>query len=84
MKDFFLTSLIASIVLTLVLNLLPMLFPNVAAKAERKIVEKMQETHKDRIDPNTSNVRVFFPWKVMLVISILLTIAVNVIGGIAR
>jgi len=84
MKEFLLTSLIASVVLTLALNILPMLFPNAAAKAERKIVEKMQETHKNRIDPSTPKVRVFFPWKAMLALSILLTIAVNVIGIIAR
>jgi len=84
MKDFLLISLIASIVLTLALNLLPMLFPNAAAKAERKIVEKMQETHNDRMDPNTPKVRVFFPWKAMLIMSIFLTIAVNMIGVIAR
>jgi len=84
MKDFLLTSLIASIVLTLALNFLPMLFPNTAAKAERKIVEKMQQTHENRIDPNTPKVRVFFPWKAMMIMSIVLTIAVNLIGMIAR
>jgi len=84
MKDFLVTSLIASVVLTLALNILPALFPKAAAKVERKIVEKMQETHKDRLDPNTPKVRVFFPWKAMLLISLILTIAVNVIGMLAR
>lgn len=84
MKNFLLTSLIASIILTLALNFLPLLFPNAAAKAESKIIETMQETHKDRIDPDTPKLRVFFPWKSMIVLSILLTIAVNVIGVIAR
>ena len=84
MKDFLITSLIASIVLTLALNLLPMLFPNAAAKAERKIVEKMQETHDNRVDPNTPKVRVFFPWKAMIIISIGLTLAVNLVGFLAR
>ena len=84
MTDFLLTSLIASIVLTLALNLLPALFPNAAAKAERKIVKKMQETHSDRLDPNTPKVRVFFPWKAMLLISLGLTLAVNLVGIFAR
>jgi len=84
MKDFLLTSLIASVVLTLALNLLPTLFPNAAAKAEHKIVEKMQQAHRDRVDPNTPKVRVFFPWKAMLLISLILTVAVNVIGILAR
>ena len=84
MNSFLLTSLIGSIVLTLALNLLPALFPNAAAKAERKIVEKMQETHKNRVDPNTPKVHVFFPWKAMLLISIGLTVAINLVGFISR
>ena len=84
MKDFLIISLIASIALTLVLNLLPMVFPNAAAKAERKIVEKMQETHDNRVNPNTPKLRVFFPWKAMILISVGLTIAVNLVGFLAR
>lgn len=84
MSNFLLISLIGSIVLTLALNLLPALFPNAAAKAERMIVEKMEKTHQDRIDPNTPKVRIFFPWKAMLIVSLLLTILVNVVGAFAR
>ena len=84
MSNFLLISLIGSIVLTLALNFLPALFPNAAAKAERKIVEKMQETHADRVDPNTPKLRVFFPWKAMLVASLFLTVLVNLIGVLAR
>lgn len=84
MKDFLLISLIGSIILTIAVNLLPALFPNAAAKAERKIIEKMQDTQSDRLDPNTPKVRVFFPWKAMLLISLILTIAVNFIGVLAR
>ena len=84
MSNFLLISLIGSIVLTLALNFLPVIFPNAAAKAERKIVEKMQETHSDRVDPNTPKVRVFFPWKAMLMGSLVLTVLVNVVGLLAR
>lgn len=84
MSNFLLTSLIGSVVLTLALNLLPALFPNAAAKAERKIVEKMQNTHKDRLNPNTPKVRVFFPWKAMLIGSLVLTVLINIIGYFAR
>ena len=84
MSNFLLISLIGSIVLTLALNFLPAMFPNAAAKAERKIVEKMQETHADRVDPNTPKLRVFFPWKAMLVASLFLTVLVNLIGVLAR
>ena len=84
MKDFLLTSLIASVILTLALNFLPVLFPKTAEKAERKIVEAVQKQHDDRVDPNTSKVRVFFPWKAMIIISLVLTILVNVVGVFAR
>lgn len=84
MSNFLLISLIGSIVLTLALNFLPALFPNAAEKAERKIVEKMQETHADRVDPNTPKLRVFFPWKTMLIASLFLTVLVNLIGILAR
>ena len=84
MKDFHLTSLIASVVLTLAINLLPALFPNAAAKAERKILEGVQKTHENRVDPNTPKIRVFFPWKTMLLISVVLTISVNLVRFISR
>lgn len=84
MQNFLLTSLIASVVLTILLNLLPMLFPKAAEKVERKIVEKMQESHSDRIDPNTPKVKVFFPWKAMVLISIGLTVLVNLVSFMAR
>ena len=84
MSNFLLISLIASVVLTLALNLLPVLFPNAAAKAERKIVETLQESHQNRGDPNTPKVRVFFPWKAMLIISLVLTVGVNLVSLVAR
>ena len=84
MSNFLLTSFIASVLLTLALNLLPALFPNAAAKAERKIVEAMQDSHQNRVDPNTPKVRVFFPWKAMLIISLVLTVGVNLISLVAR
>jgi len=84
MNSFLLTSLIGSIVLTLALNLLPALFPKAAEMAEQKILESVQKTHENRVDPNTPKVRVFFPWKAMILISVGLTVAVNLIGHFAR
>jgi len=84
MNSFLLTSLIGSVVLTLALNLLPALFPKAAEKAERKILESVQKTHENRVDPNTPKVRVFFPWKAMVLISVGLTVAVNLIGFVSR
>lgn len=84
MSNFLLTSLIGSVVLTLVLNLLPAFFPNAAAKAEDKLIEKMRHIQSDRQNPNTPKLRVFFPWKAMIVLSLFLTVLVNIAGYIAR
>jgi len=92
MSNFLIISIIGSIVLTVAVNLLPALFPNAAAKAERKILESVQKTHDesvqkthdDRANPNTPKVRVFFPWKAMLLISVVLTVAVNLVEFMAR
>ena len=80
MGQFLLWSLIGSVMLTIALNLLPALFPNAAAKAERRLLESMEAQHAKRIDPDTPRVRVFFPWKAMLIVSIGLTILINVVG----
>lgn len=84
MSNFLQISLIGSIILTVAVNLLPALFPNAAAKAEREILESVQKTHNDRTDPNTPKVLVFFPWKAMLLISVVFTLAINAVGFLAR
>lgn len=84
MTAFILTSLIASVVLTLGLNLLPALFPKTAAKAEQKLRDTIERQQTDRLNPNTPKLRVFFPWKTMLVGSLALTCLVNVIAAFAR
>ncbi len=84
MNDFITYSIIASVVLTVVLNVLPIIFPNAAAKAQRKLeanARRAIEQHEDNARPR---VKVFFPWKAMLIGSILLTLLVNLIGLLAR
>ena len=80
MGQFLLWSLIGSVVLTVALNALPALFPNAARKAEARLIRSMEAQHADRIDPSTPRVRVFFPWKAMLIGSLALTVLVNVVG----
>jgi len=84
MYDFLTISIIASIVLTLLLNLLPIFFPNTASKMQKKLEEHARsfiEQHEDNTQPK---VKVFFPWKVMLIVSIVLTILVNLIMSFAK
>ena len=86
MQDFLIFSLIGSIVLTVLLNLLPLLFPKTTRKAEQRIVEKMGETieRSERAERGEGpRVKVFFPWKWMLLASVVLTVLVNVVGWFA-
>lgn len=83
MSNFLLTSLIASIVLTVLINVLPLVFPNAAAKAQRKIEENARQAIEQHEDQDQPRVKVFFPWKTMIVISLLLTIVVNIVGMFA-
>jgi hypothetical protein len=82
--NFILTSIVASVVLTLLINFLPLLFPNAAAKAHQKIEEHARRTIEQYQDDNQPRVKVFFPWKAMLIGSIILTVLVNLIGLISR
>lgn len=84
MSQFLITSILASIVLTVALNILPILFPNAAAKAQRKIEENARRAIEQHEDDGRPRVKVFFPWKAMLVISLGLTIVVNLVGFFAR
>lgn len=83
MQDFLVISLIASVVLTILLNVLPMLFPKSSEKVERKVHEKISESLAKQEDGSQPRVRVFFPWKAMLIASLILTVVVNVVGFLA-
>ncbi|QEG21715.1 hypothetical protein [Mariniblastus fucicola] len=79
MGNFVLYSIIGSVVLTLLLNLLPMLFPNFAANTMRKLEQSARQTIDQHEDNNRPRVKVFFPWKAMLIGSVILTILVNLV-----
>jgi hypothetical protein len=72
-----LTSLIVSVVLTIVLNLVVRGFPGATDRGMRRIdgwVESQSQAQRgDR------RVHVFFPWKSMLIASLVLTVLLNVI-----
>jgi len=88
MQDFLVQSLIASVVLTVVINVLPRLMPNASRKIERNIHEKIEQAFAEdderKASGNKPKIRVYFPWKIMLVISIVLTVLVNLAGLIFR
>lgn len=72
MRGWLLTSIVLSVGLTVLLNLLPRLFPGAQARIQNKIADRMQHT-----DVDGPRVRVFFPWKFMLIASIALTVFLN-------
>ena len=84
MNNFLTYSIIGSIVLTIVMNVLPLLFPNAAAKVQRKIEENARRAIEQHEDDTQPRVKVFFPWKTMLIGSLVLTVLVNLIGFFSR
>lgn len=79
--SFIWASVVGSIVLTVVLNVVPRLFPGATRRAEQKLHDYLLDA-EDARDPATParKVKVFFPWKAMLVASIVLTLLVNFAG----
>lgn len=79
--SFIWASIVGSIVLTAVLNVVPRLFPGAARKAEQQLHDYLLDA-EDAKSPDTParKVRVFFPWKAMLIVSVVLTLLVNAAG----
>jgi hypothetical protein len=70
-------SIIASIVLTVALNVALRLFPKTARRLHERIAQRAERMAYDQ--PSGSNVRVIFPWKAMLIGSLLLTLLINAV-----
>ena len=84
MSDFILYSIIGSVVLTVILNVLPLLFPNAADKMQRKIEENARRSIEQHQNDDLPKVKVFFPWKAMLIASVVLTVVINLISFLSR
>ncbi|MEE9351594.1 MAG: hypothetical protein V3U78_04990 [Thiotrichaceae bacterium] len=84
MSNFIIYSVVASVVLTIILNVLPLLFPNAATKLQKKLEENARQAIDQHEDGARPRVKVFFPWKAMLIGSIVLTVLVNLIGFLSR
>ncbi len=83
MSNFLITSIVGSIVLTILINVLPLIFPKAADKAKRKLHETVSAQVDAAERGERGRVQVFFPWKAMLIASIVLTIFVNAVGYFA-
>jgi hypothetical protein len=75
--EWLLLSLILSVVLTVILNVGLRAFPNAGNRAARALEERAWDEGRGARDDR--RVRVYFPWKAMLVVSILLTVLLNLV-----
>ena len=73
-----LISIVASVVLTVLLNLGLRAFPGAGDRAARGLYERMPDGSTRGWEPRRE-VRVWFPWKAMLIASILLTLVLNLV-----
>ncbi len=84
MSSFLWSSIIGSIVLTVLLNAIPRLFPRQSQRAEQRLHDYLVDASEAK-DPATPQrkVKVWFPWKGMLIASVVLTVLLNVISFLA-
>ena len=73
-----LLSVVLSLVLTLALNIVVRLFPGGARRAMNWF-DDLSARHSDEPTTSQRRVRVVVPWKTMIAVSIVLTIAINVL-----
>ena len=76
--NFLVLSLVASVFLTVLLNVALWLFPDSGRRLEERIEETF-ERRADAADNDAPRVRVYFPWRLMLIVSIGLTLVLNLL-----
>jgi len=78
---FLMSSLVASIVLTVLLNVMIRVFPGTSADARARQVFGEEQARPDELPSvdEQPRVRLYFPWRQMLLWSAVLTILLNVI-----
>lgn len=79
---FLATSIVLSVVATVLLNVVPRLFPRQSQSLGRRLDERLTDM-AERTPPGEQSdgprVQVFFPWRAMLIGSVLLTVLLNVV-----
>ncbi len=83
MPSWLLLSIVLSVVLTVVLNVALRLFPDAGRRAGEAL-QRAAETPQRGEDGSGSRVRVIFPWKLMLIGSLVLTLLLNLLLRIGR
>jgi len=57
-----------------------MLFPKQARNLEQSIHKRMEEAMAEQDAEQSPRVKVFFPWRAMVIASLVLTVVRNVVG----
>jgi hypothetical protein len=71
-------SLVLSVVLTILLNVAVRVFPSASERATKGLADLAGSNVDDEAN-NSRTVRVFVPWKAMILASVILTVAINVL-----
>jgi hypothetical protein len=78
-------SIVASIVLTIGLNVAIRAFPGIGDWVHEHLARLAERSANDAgSEPDRRRVQVFFPWKAMLIVSIVLTLAINFVLVLVR
>jgi hypothetical protein len=78
-------SIIASVVLTILLNIALRVFPGMSRRMRDGFTRLAERTDEDHpYGEPRSRVRVYFPWKAMLIGSIVLTVVINIVLALSR
>jgi hypothetical protein len=78
--EWLLVSLILSLVLTLVANVALHVFPELGSRLSRWLATiTSPDDPDDRASARSSRVRVIFPWKTMIAVSIILTVLLTLL-----
>jgi hypothetical protein len=72
-------SIVASVVLTLILNVALRVFPRGGERVEEALDRAIEATKPRHAEPAGSRVRVVFPWRLVLIGSLLLTVLLNLL-----
>jgi hypothetical protein len=72
-------SIVASVALTLVLNVALRVFPGARLRLQEALRRAVERVDRPTDEPDGRGVHVVFPWKVMLVGSLVLTLLLNLI-----
>ena len=80
--DWLVGSIVLSVVLTVVLNVGLRSFPGIGDRAARRVDEAFAPRDDGSLGDGR-RVRVWFPWKGMLVASVVLTVLLNLVARLA-